>query len=289
MKSIDLSQWDRTSPHVHLNDGLSQEPPLVDVQFSHCLLTDKYLRDCVFKGGTLQHCRLEFCNLRNASFERVNFTGTSFIDCDLRKASFIGCILWYTSFTRCQLDYDAVLECEPHETNIKRVFLRSLRLNAASTGDKEWVDRLHLRELRAERDDLWNIVWQRSAYYRTKYTPHDRVQSAWRLLRNWSSNLFWGHGISLRRLVTAGAVVTCLFALLCWKLSARYIVAGTASPRHLTFLESVYYSAVSFTTGGFGDIMPGNAMARAITATEGLVGAVFLGFFAAAVYRRLSR
>jgi hypothetical protein len=35
--------------------------------------------------------------------------------------------------------------------------------------------------------------------------------------------------------------------------------------------------------------MPGNAVARAITAMEGLVGVVFLGFFAAAVYRRLSR
>lgn len=289
MELIDLAGWDRTTPHLHQNDGLDGDATLADVKFSHCLLVDKYLRDAVVKGGILRHCRLEFCNLRNATFERVDFTGTVFINCDLRKASFNACTLWYTSFERCLLNYDAVLASEPGETNIKRLFLRSLRLNAESTGDKEWVDRLLLRELKAERDDLWNIVWPRTEYYRTKFKLHDRIQSAWRLARHWASDLLWGHGISLWRLATSGAVAVFLFALLCWKSSAQYILAGTTTPRALELMEALYYSAISFTTGGFGDIMPGNATARAITATEGLIGVVFLGFFAAAVYRRLSR
>lgn len=289
MEPIDLAGWDRTSPHLYQNDGLDGDAPLADVKLSHCLLVDKYLRDAVVKGGILRHCRLEFCNLRSATFERVDFTGTVFINCDLRKASFNACTLWYTSFDRCLLNYDAVLASEPSETNIKRLFLRSLRLNAVSTGDKEWVDRLLLRELKAERDDLWNIVWPLTDYYRTKYSTHDRIRSAWRLVRHWSSSLFWGHGISLWRLVTSGAATAGLFALLCWKSSAQYLVAGTPSPRTLGFMEALYYSTISLTTGGFGDIMPGNAAARVITAVEGSVGVVFLGFFAAAVYRRLSR
>jgi hypothetical protein len=66
-------------------------------------------------------------------------------------------------------------------------------------------------------------------------------------------------------------------------------VRNELTTRGLNAFEAAYYSVISFTTGGFGDIVPGNTVARVITAIEGLLGLVFLGFFTAAIYRRYSR
>jgi uncharacterized protein YjbI with pentapeptide repeats len=291
MKEIDFTGWtpETRLRFVEINDGIREQATVSDVQLSHCLLKDKYLRDVTFKGGMIRHCRLEFCNLRKASFERIDFTGTVFLSCDLRRASFTSCTLWYTFFDRCSLDYDAILRAAPPETNLRQQFLRSLRLNAVSLGDKVWADNLLHLELIAQRDELKNVVLRSTVYYRQRYDKIDQIWSAGRLVLHVINDLLWGHGYNLKRLVISGFVVNAFFASLCWLSPARYAVRDEPVTRSLNLFEAVYYSIISLTTGGFGDIIPGNTVARVITATEGLVGVIFLGFFAAAVYRRYSR
>jgi len=60
MKEIDFTGWAPPSPlrFVELNDGIREALTVSDVQLSHCLLKDKYLRDVTFKGGMVRHCRL---------------------------------------------------------------------------------------------------------------------------------------------------------------------------------------------------------------------------------------
>jgi hypothetical protein len=291
MKEIDFTDWAPASRlrFVELNDGIREAVTVSDVQLSHCLLKDKYLRDVTFKGGMVRHCRLEFCNLRTAAFERIDFTGTVFLNCDLRRTTFNACTMWYTSFDKCLVNYDAILASVPTQTNLRHQFLRGLRLNAVSVGDKIWADKLLHMELTAERDELVNIAFMSTEYYRRKYTKLDQLWAAGRLVLHWINDLFWGHGFNLKRLAVSGLVTLAAFAGLCWLSLAQYIVGNDPATRGLTLAEATYHSVVSFTTGGFGDIMPGNGFARLVAATEGLVGIIFLGFFAAAVYRRYSR
>jgi hypothetical protein len=274
---------------VETNDGIRDAVAVSDVQLSHCLLRDKYLRDVTFKGGLVRHCRLEFCNLRNSSFERIDFTGSVFLNCDLRRATFTSCTLWYATFDKCSLNYDAILRSAPTETNLRHLFFRTLRLNALSMGDKASADMLLHLELTAERDELANIAFRSTDYYRRKYDKLDQLRAAGRLCLHVVNDLFWGHGFNLKRLLASGVVTMAIFAGICRWSPATYHVTGEPGARSLTLPEATYYSVISFTTGGFGDVMPGNAFARTITASEGLVGIVFLGFFAAAVYRRYSR
>lgn len=291
MKEIELAVWTPAGPlrSVEINDGIKGAVTVSDAQLSHCLLRDKYLRDVTFKGGMLRHCRLEFCNMREAVFERVDFTGTVFLSCDLRHTNFIGCTLWYVSFDRCLLNYDAVLMSLPIQTNLRHQVLRSLRLNAISVGDTVWADKLLHLELKAERDELSNVALKRTDYYKTKYTKLDQLAAAGNYVLHLINEVLWGHGFNLWRLVLSGSMTIAAFAVICWRSPAAYFVGHDPATRGLTLSESFYYSVVSFTTGGFGDIMPGNPLSRIITATEGMIGIVFLGFFAAAVYRRYSR
>jgi len=269
---------------VELNDGIPDKTTISDARFSHCLLKDKYLLDVTFKGGMIRHCRLEFCNLRNAIFERIDFTGTVFLNCDLRRAAFTSCTLWYTSFDRCTLNYDAILLSAPPETNLRQQFFRALRLNAVSLGDKVWADKLLNLELIAERDELKNIIFGSSDYYRTRYSKVDQLSSALRFAFHFINGLLWGHGINVKRLLLSGLFFVSAFAVMCWMLPAQYAVRNELATRSLTPFEATYYSIISFTIGGFGDIVPGNNVARVITAIEGSLGVIFLGFFAAAIY-----
>jgi hypothetical protein len=291
MKELDLASWDNQTKlrAVSLNDGIRGPAIVSDAQLSHCLFRDKYLRDAAFKGGVIRHCRFEFCNLRNASLERVDLTGSAFLNCDLSRTSFNSCTLWYVTFDRCLLNYDSIILSAPPQTNIRHQLLRSLRVNASSMGDKAWADRLLHLELVAEREELRNISLRRPGYYRDKYDTSDQARAALRFVVHFTNELFWGHGFSLKRLFGSGLAITVLFAALCWLSPAQYTIAREPDIRQLTFAEALYYSAISLTTGGFGDIMPGNPLARGIAASEGLVGIVFLGFFAAALYRKYSR
>jgi voltage-gated potassium channel Kch len=47
----------------------------------------------------------------------------------------------------------------------------------------------------------------------------------------------------------------------------------------LTPIKSIYFSVVTITTLGFGDIYPVNDIARILTAIESVIGIVIIGFF----------
>jgi hypothetical protein len=53
----------------------------------------------------------------------------------------------------------------------------------------------------------------------------------------------------------------------------------------LTFIQSVYFSVVTITTLGYGDITPQTEMARALTALESILGIILIGLFLNAVAR----
>ena len=53
----------------------------------------------------------------------------------------------------------------------------------------------------------------------------------------------------------------------------------------LTFVQSIYFSIVTITTLGYGDITPQTEMARALTAFESIFGIILIGLFLSAVTR----
>lgn len=274
--------------HLEQNDGVDDGTTVRDPALVRCLLRDKYLRKVRIVGGRMQHCRFERTNLRDARLERVDLTGSVFVECNLQHATFDRCKLWYVTFERTQIDYSNILDSLPDEPNLRRQLLQSLRANAQSLGDNQRANLLHVLELSAERHELANIVIGATPHYRERYSAWARIQALGALGSWWMQRLVWGHGLALWNVALFGAVTVLTFALLCVLTPAAYVVRS-AAPRQLTFPEALYYSLISFTTGGFGDILPGNDWARLITGAEGLFGVVFLAFFAAAAYRRLGR
>lgn len=75
------------------------------------------------------------------------------------------------------------------------------------------------------------------------------------------------------------ALIIADFAL-CYKYAG--LVGADGKVIHDGFI-SVYFSAITFTTVGYGDFVPANDAGRALAACEGLFGYLFLGIFIAKV------
>ena len=63
---------------------------------------------------------------------------------------------------------------------------------------------------------------------------------------------------------------------------------------HQVYIDSIYLSAITITTVGYGDMTPDTTIAKLITALEGLVGVGFLGlavghYFSVCIHQRESK
>lgn len=68
-----------------------------------------------------------------------------------------------------------------------------------------------------------------------------------------------------------------------------YRASGLNGPDPKTALDYLYFSAVTFSTLGFGDFNPANTMGRLVAALQALLGNLHLAFLAGALFLRMAR
>jgi hypothetical protein len=106
--------------------------------------------------------------------------------------------------------------------------------------------------------------------------------------------LLFGYGERPIRVLVAGAVIIFLCGLFyssdAAHLAFQYGLEGFQQSDHLKLWEGLYYSTVTFTTLGFGDIYPAaDRLTRVITMLESLAGACLMALFVVTLSKRFSR
>lgn len=289
MTPTTLAKIAEEGDHLEFADEELRGETVTGVGLDHCLFRRVGLKRVAFQGGSIQHSFFLDSYLRYTTFEAVDLTGTRFENCNLRHAVFDRCRLWYVRFYRCDLDYSSLLDNLPHEVNLRRHLLRSLRLNAAATGDTPMANRLLLLEMQAEREEQSSIVRARTPYFSNNFTLGDRITAFFNLVAHYLQLAIWGYGVRIRSLLRAGVVLVLLSALLHVALGSRFYTPPESTERAIGFWEALYVSVVTFSTLGFGGIAPASAIARVIASAGSVAGAIFVGLFAAAAYRRIRR
>jgi hypothetical protein len=94
------------------------------------------------------------------------------------------------------------------------------------------------------------------------------------------------HAISL--LIVLHVVEIWVFGVMMWMLLLWPACGSIAGPASAHFLDSIYLSAVSYTTVGFGDVAPVGPI-RLLVATESLVGLVLITWSASFTYIEMER
>ncbi len=100
--------------------------------------------------------------------------------------------------------------------------------------------------------------------------------------------MYWltaGFGYRPLRVIGAALGVVLIYGLLYWSVAGGIDVE---TRKATGFIDSVYFSGITFATVGYGDVIPAKH-ARLLALSEGMLGAFFMGFFVVVLSHRLTR
>lgn len=263
-------------------DRLGYRADLGQVSLRGLNLWSAHLSDVNLKGA-----RFEKCLLGLSHFESVYLRDVTFTDCDLYGSDFDRCHLHglklertslkFCTFTGCEVDVGSfaggLYEEQRERWSLARDIYRALRLNLNASGD--------------ERGSSWAIYQESVMQRRHLHSQKRRAEWLFSLLLD----LLWGYGQRPSRLF----FFSLAFLTMC---AVGYFFTGIKLGDTCTlglqtthpvahFFECLYFSFITFTTVGYGDIVPCTLASRALAASEAFSGIFIMALFVTANIRKL--
>lgn len=269
-----------------------------------------------FRKSNLDYASLIEANLMEANFERTilikaslqraelmdaNLKGAILIGANFRNASLVGCDLSGASLVRANLreaDFD-------EKVNLQNVNLYQATLDGSTLKNSyHALDRIIIQERNKKhaiaRDVYMNLknyfnkegMYEVAAeyYYREKMMETKCICSKEHLGRwifNHVMNITSGFGERPIRVLAWWIIVIVGFAL--FYFNGKGLMVGGDNISHTeTFLDYLYFSIVTFTTLGFGDIAPKPDF-RIFASIEAIIGAILTAMFIYVFSRKMGR
>jgi uncharacterized protein YjbI with pentapeptide repeats len=286
----DLSNADLSG--MDLNAANLQEANLREADLSRALI-DANLRKANLFMANLSGANLTCANLREAELVQANLSGAMLPGsilwraklnaADLRDAVLVGAYLKDTSLTLTNLT-----RANLSRANLAGATLRQANLTEANVTSVSWNRRKMRHKYQAIRglDSCYgNALFRRAA---ADQDFLDTLEEAWR--GSWRAALFWAWGLfdygrSLWRVLAFGVGFVALFGAIFghWHQLLNYDNSAN------TPFSPFYFSIVTFTTLGFGDVRPNNLAGEILASSEVLIGYITLGLLIAVLAEKLAR
>jgi len=227
-------------------------------------------------------------NLQGADIKKADLTGANLNEANLVNAGLLGASLEGTKLERVVWGEQAVQEQMARKAEAEGEHEKAL----VNFEEAEEV----YRGLRRAYDSTGRFD-EAGQFFQKEMTMRRKMMPKWSSGRIWSKlvDLFCGYGEVPQRVIG----FSLLLVFVC---AAGYFGAGVNGPegrigfdaegnmgtniRH--FLNCVYYSIVTFTTLGYGDITP-RGLARPIAAFEAFAGAFMMALFVAVFGKKMTR
>lgn len=284
-----------TIPHIELVDkDWFEACTLIGARFD-----DTVVRGSSFVGADLREAVFDNVDARHADFSDADIRGGSYTSVDFRDATFVNARIAQAAMTNTRVN---------RETDFGDVSRGEREFMEASsqTEYREWAEAAvwTYRTIHSLYVDNALPLEARRFYYREKDM---RRRLAWKMghyvqaLKAEGSRWVTGYGMNPYRVVGSAAVVILVCAFLFPLTGGIEETSGETSIiwsiDHLgqsidflvfIYLKSIYFSIITFTTLGYGDIRPVGNMARAIAGIESLLGALLTAMLVFVLSRRIS-
>jgi hypothetical protein len=302
------------------------ENPAVSIDLRRARLMHLNLEDANLAKADLREANLSFTNFRNANlafsnlesaiFSFANFEGANFSaahlenayleDAKLTSARLPGANLKNAILANSDLKNAYLVDAHLEGTTLSAANLKNANLSSVTYDHKIlWklisATRFNLKKLWSHRYDILLDTTIRckgvnaatcygSQQFKIFLQDQDFLEEF--LEKKWGKKIFFiwwlfaDCGRSLGRWAGWSLVLALLFALLFWSLGST-----SFDTQHLDFslLTMFYYSVVTFTTLGFGDIIPRTSTAAMCVTVEVILGYVMLGGLITIFASKLSR
>lgn len=264
------------------------------------------LRNAIYEPDKLQQKSNQAkTNIINTKFEQIDFSrteisGIRFKDCQFVQCLFIGSVISNCEFHNCKfiltnthkisisetyIDPTSFKEClspKKHQ-NIGVHLYQALLKNSRRAEQIEFVRDSHFLFLRWKR---YQDGWELSRSTKNKNWPNLRK---WLLkyIKRITWEIFLGYGIRIRYFsITAAAIIIILSAFnYCFR---EELGLKEEESLILTCVDALYFTTISLTTLGYGDITPTTQLGKFIASGQSVLGFCFFAVFASMLFRRFS-
>ena len=233
-------------------------------------LTDADLSECSAVKAGFGHAKLVGAKLFEAQLAHATFTGADLTGADLRSANLHGCSMRETILVSCDARAARMTEADITQAtmdhgNFDGVDLRQARMaHLSGYTSASWIG-TDIRQI-----DFCGAHLVRSHIMDENYLHEFRHQSRAneRVYRIWSLTSDCGRSFSRWGLCTL--IIAVVFCGIFTQVAIDY-------GEHQTWLSPLYYSIVTLTTLGYGDVLPMSTWAQAASMVEVVIGYVMLG------------
>lgn len=250
-----------------------------------------------FGGAQLQGAHLVRANLRGASLGHANLDGAHFEGADLTGATLVDARAHKANFQIACLAKARLHDADLGGSSFSRADLRGVQLTGARVAHCNFVETdlraATMSNMREYQSALWigsdtrEVEFQGAYLFRRhvrdqNYLHEFRNQSQWHRVLYWFWWLTSDCGRSLGRWSSFTAILVLAFA-------GAFRLVDIDYGHHPTPISPIYFSVVTMTTLGFGDVIPASTAAQVVTMLEVSTGYLMLGGLVSILSSKLAR
>jgi hypothetical protein len=252
-------------------------------------LRGAYLRGAILENtilfkSCLQSADMIGANLQNAKLWSSNLQGAKLLRANLKNAGFNEkTILHDVNLYQCQID-NSTLKFADNQLDKKVIQEKNNDYKKA----KEVYRNLKNYFIQ---EGIYNIsgeYYYRERLMETKYNWKEKKYLKW--IGNMFLKLVAGYGERPLRVLIWWAGIILGYSFIYYFYNGIYIrMANNIASFNPKFLEALYFSIVTFTTLGFGDLAPKPGFFQLFASFEALLGAIFMAMFIYVFARKMIR
>lgn len=277
---------------------------LMNIDFSGANLTQSVIKDSnLFYNNFLK------TDFLGSDLSRSDFTGSVLAGADLTKCSLVGGRFWHSDFSDAILTEADLTGADLWQSNLHNARLWRTDLVGAKFITRQNFSRKIARFTSIERIDEKTHLVAEDAYRELKryFITHGRYNDAsWAAFKEKTMEkvrlkkshniaylpvalmgLLCGYGERPHRVIMSSAFIVLLYGIAFYALKA--VRAPLNTNYILNFWDHIYYSVVTFTTLGYGDIIPKvDFLYKMLAVSEAFIGAFMMGLFVFTLARKYS-
>ena len=232
-----------------------------NVSFSHTEIINLNFAKCVF----------EDCIFIRTVFDNLEFHDCAFKNCNFGKCRIKDTYIDPSSFSKC-LDIEK-------DANIGTHLFQQLMRNFKDLDQPDFYRGAEFMFRRFSRSETW---------YKVGKGEVCRLKGYLRIFGNFLAEKFLGYGVRIWRFIFTSVVLFLLSWALNWTQWGELglsVVCETCT--NGTWDSSFYYTAISLSNLGYGDIVPSSTSGRIWASFQAVVGAIWFAVMASMVFRRI--
>ena len=287
-----------------LRDTYEEIPASEPEEFWKILGTKNEISDLLYRPDTLKGGEepQKLYDVKGKTFSNVSFAHTEISNLNFTKCAFEDCIFFRTVFDNLEFHDCSFKNCNFGKCRIKETYIDPGSFSECLDIERYANIGIHLyQQLMRNFKDLDQPDFYRSAefmfrkfrrselWYKIKKREIRRREGYPMVLWNFLAEKFLGYGVRIWRFVfTTFVLFFCFWFLnnVFWEEFGLKVLCDNCTKG--TWDESLYYTAVSLSNLGYGDIVPSSAYGRMWASFQAVVGAIWFAVMASMIFRRMT-